>query len=458
MPCVCSCSYLIEFSNLCLYIYLLFLLISDLEGNNVTLVKNTQVNSQLEKPEKPASEIRGCTHFQRQRVVVHVQRNKTVCFQGNCSVVAVIRNFTKTVASLSNICWAVTNRLQALLFVLGAGAILSNLVVVATVIWTRNLRNCPPFLLVSEMAFCDFLVGIYSFGMAFGHGHSIHEFKVWQKTYCSFFRNIFILAEVVGGLTSLLMTIERYVAIVFCMKPNIRLGRKAIGSSLALFWIAGAAAATSVEIFDTWHKPGQMCLIYRNPDLVSTVFISEMLLLFLVFMYLVVVVLYVHIFIVVRKSARNLGVLRESKLAKRISLIVMTSFVFFAAPNFSLAWFTFWGGQVFDDARFNRTLLWWLPPVCLVVNACLNPCLFAFKNEKFVTALKKMASCPLPGLSKNKERAKKDQTYTVFSTVDSFTTSQSNLSLGVELKMFSAAKEQKNGIANDALELDISQA
>ena len=48
-----------------------------------------------------------------------------------------------------------------------------------------------------------------------------------------------------------------------------------------------------------------------------------------------------HIFIVVRRSARNLGVLRESKLAKRISAIVHSSFVFFAAPNFALKYCIF---------------------------------------------------------------------------------------------------------------------
>lgn len=310
--------------------------------NNTQLDKAS--NTQLQKP---ASEIKGCTHFQREQVVVQVPKNKTVCLQSrNCTVLLVIRNITKTFVSHINICWEVTNKLRPLLFVLGMGAILSNFVVFTTVIRAKNLRTCSPFLLVSEMAFCDFLVGIYSIGMAFGHGYTFHEFKAWQEIYCPFFRNLFIVAEIVGSLTSLLMTIERYMAIVFCMRPSVRLGRTAIGTSLVLFWIAGATAAALVQILDTRNnqKPGQMCLIYRNQNLTSTVFVSELLLLVLVFIYFVVVVLYVHIFIVVRKSARNLGVLRESRLAKRISVIVLTSFVFFAAPNFSLAWFTFWGG------------------------------------------------------------------------------------------------------------------
>ena len=441
-----------------------FVLNSNLEGNNMTLINNTQSDKASNTEfQKPASEIQRCNHLQREQVEVQVLTNKTVCRRSqNCTVFLVTRNATKTFNSRSNICWDVTYKLRPLLFVLGTGAILSNLVVFTTVMRAKSLRKRSPFLLVSEMTFCDLLVGIYSVGMAFGHGHDFDEFKTWKRSYCPLFRNLFIVAEVVGSLTSLLMTIERYMAVVFCMRPNVRLGRKAMATSLVLFWIAGATAAALVQILDAKdnQKIGQMCLIYRNRSLISTVFVSELLLLFLVLFYFVVVVLYVHIFIVVRKSARNLGVQRESRLAKRISVIVLTSFVFFAAPNFSLAWFIFWGGNVFDDARFNRTLLWWLPPVCLVVNSCLNPCLFAFKNDKFVKALRKKRGCPLGDLFRSKSKAKNDQAYDVFSKVDSaLTTSQCCLpSQGVALTMFSAVEEQREGIRNDALELHICQA
>ncbi|XP_022795589.1 uncharacterized protein LOC111334161 [Stylophora pistillata] len=251
--------------------------------------------------------------------------------------------------------------------------------------------------------------------MAFGQGYDIQEFKVWQDIYCSYFRFLFILAEVNGGLTSLLMTIERYVAIVFCMKPDIRLRYKAIRITLPLIWIAGVTAATLAQILDLRHdvKPGKMCLFYRNSDKVSSFFINEIVMLFLVFIYLLVVFFYLHIFIVVRRSARKAGARRESQLAKRICLIVLSSFVFFAAPNFTLAWFIINGGAVFEDGRMNRTLLWWLPPVCLVVNACLNPLIFAFKNDKFTSSLKTIASRPLRGLLMSNKKNRNCKPFTL---------------------------------------------
>lgn len=74
-------------------------------------------------------------------------------------------------------------------------------------------------------------------------------------------------------------------------------------------------------------------------------------------------------------------------------------------------------------------------------------------------ALRKMGSCPLGGPLKSKRGVKNDQRYDVFSTVDSaLTTSQCSLPQVVALTMFSAVEEQRKGIRNDALELDISKA
>ena len=354
-----------------------------------------------------------------------------MCFQRrNCTLSLTVVNKTKTVPERFDICWDLIKKLRPLLFILGTIATFTNMLVIITVVLTKSLRRRPPFLLVSATAVCDFLIGIYSFGMAFGHGYDLQEFKAWQDIYCTYLRYLFILAEVDGGLTSLLMTIERYVAIVFCMNPDIRLGYKALRIALPLTWITGATSATLAQIFDMRHnaKPGRMCLFHRNSDKIPSIFISDIVLLFLVFTYLLVVFLYLHIFVVVRKSARRAGTRRESQLAKRISLIVLTSFVFFAVPNFALAWFIINRGRVFEDVRMNRTLLWWLPPACLVVNACLNPFIFAFKNDKFTRSLKRLAGRPLRGLLMSKKKNRGGQPFVLQSPA----VSQGSLNQGMD--------------------------
>ena len=74
---------------------------------------------------------------------------------------------------------------------------------------------------------------------------------------------------------------------------------------------------------------------------------------------------------------------RETKLAQRISIIVLSNMFFYAAPNLASVVLT--AGQCPAD---NVILRIWLPPMCMVTNACINPFLFAFRNEEFLKALK----------------------------------------------------------------------
>ena len=52
--------------------------------------------------------------------------------------------------------------------------------------------------------------------------------------------------------------------------------------------------------------------------------------------YLVTIPLYVHIYTVVKRSSQQMGVQRESTLAKRIAILVGTNLVFFFLPILSL--------------------------------------------------------------------------------------------------------------------------
>lgn len=387
---------------------------------------------------------KGCFYIRQEPITKQSSRNKTRCPDGQDCVVVINKN--KIVTTRSNICWIVINKLRPTLFILGSIAMVLNITVLGTVLRVGSLRKSPPFLLVSHLGFCDTLVGIYSMGIALGHGFSFKEFNDWKEIYCPALRSIFIFAEVTGSLTSLLMTAERYLAIVFCMKPAARLGHKVIAAALAFAWIAGASSATVVQMLDKRNNQtdGQMCLIIRNTFKTSTIYASELILLVLVFLYFVVVVLYFHIFIVVRRSARNMGVLRESRLAKRISAIVLSSFFFFAAPNCTTVSFIFRGGNVFEDARLNKTIIWWLPPVCLVVNACLDPCLFAFRNEKFFRALTKVA-CRHPfGRLLTKNRPARKDPHTAYNSALNLTAhSRSDLSSSIELTSFSTTDISK---------------
>ena len=112
----------------------------------------------------------------------------------------------------------------------------------------------------------------------------------------------------------------------------------------------------------------------------------------LVALYTVIIAQYCHIYVAVRKSSRNAGVRRETKLASRICVMVGTSFVFFVVPNLAMMVMTV-GSVQLPLTRVQQTVIKkWLPPMFLVLNACINPLLFAYRNDKFVKSLKALSS------------------------------------------------------------------
>ena len=105
--------------------------------------------------------------------------------------------------------------------------------------------------------------------------------------------------------------------------------------------------------------------------------------------YLAVLGMYIHIY--VRESGQSKGIQRESTLAKRISIIVFSNMLFYAVPRFSIVVFSDCRVKLFSDRKLNFIMRIWLPPMCMIANACFNPFLFAFRNEQFLTSLRQVA-------------------------------------------------------------------
>ncbi len=108
-------------------------------------------------------------------------------------------------------------------------------------------------------------------------------------------------------------------------------------------------------------------------------------------LYLVTIPLYVHIYKVVKRSSQQMGVQRESTLAKRIAVLVGTNLVFFFLPILSLG---IWALVVQSSTGMLSTAIEvWIPQYCLIINSCLNPLVHAFRNDKFKNALKRNLKC-----------------------------------------------------------------
>jgi hypothetical protein len=89
----------------------------------------------------------------------------------------------------------------------------------------------------------------------------------------------------------------------------------------------------------------------------------------------------------VKRSSQNAGIKREGKIAKRIMLVILTNFFFGLFPIIA--------GQLsildyvnigLDKKGYWHILVFYF----FVINPCLNPVLFAFRNEKFQSRIKRL--------------------------------------------------------------------
>ena len=294
-------------------------------------------------------------------------------------------------------CWGTIRQVRGIEYTIGALTITVNLTVIAVILANKILRAKVSFLLVCHLALCDLLMGCFFIMIATGHAIN-HDpsFRRWRAQVCPYYRTVFVLSQTMGAATSALVTIERYLAIVHAMNPSLRVTPVIAAIFLACSWIFAATMATLIQVIDKkFVRDNAMCIMAQNiSNLVGKtnqkILYTHGLMICLVFLYLVTMGLYIHIYVVAKKAAESAGVRREGKLAKRVGLIVFSNLFFFVVPNSIIVLFTTIARVDFsqDHPVLNSMLMMWFPPVCMGFNACLNPLLFAFRNEMFVRGLK----------------------------------------------------------------------
>jgi len=119
--------------------------------------------------------------------------------------------------------------------------------------------------------------------------------------------------------------------------------------------------------------------------------------------YLPTIPLYVHIFLVVRKSGSQFGIRREAILARRIFLLVGSNILFMAVPM-SLSHVAIATGEMGGFSEKSKfVVVTSTKVICMSINALINPILYGCRNDNFDKALKKSWTW----FSKRRERVPK---------------------------------------------------
>lgn len=108
--------------------------------------------------------------------------------------------------------------------------------------------------LTAQLAFDDPFLALFSLRIANGHGKmSDQDLSQWRNHQPPYFRSLLILGQTFENFTSAAMTLERYLVIVYCMRPNLRINLRHTYFLSIFTCIFASFACFTIQYFD--HTP-----------------------------------------------------------------------------------------------------------------------------------------------------------------------------------------------------------
>ena len=305
------------------------------------------------------------------------------------------------------------------LYATGSAALLVNLAVVVFIVLHKSLRNDLAVRLLLNVAVCDAVIALatilckrfnyvelyreFLLDLLQGKHHEFHAFESELDKLVKItgaFLTCAVASQVFGSAIAML---DKFLKIVFAMKPEVRLGSKAAALSLCFSWSLSATFAvlpvfriggmTYTDWLTTTPLPTDQSTFedgrYKQPFGFAAG--SQIA---LVILQLASFLLYVTIFIVAKKSGANVGVKREAAIARKIALLLCTNFIFFTVPVMmgvarGSAWAELnnnvnddWRSYTVAEGQWYNFIFDGLPVLCLTINSLLNPFLYALRHPK----------------------------------------------------------------------------
>ena len=269
-----------------------------------------------------------------------------------------------------------------------------NLIVLAVIVMDKNLRSNTSLLLVCSMCASGVISSVYSVAIATVYQIvPVNAIESKRLSICPSLGFIATLSLSSMVLISLAVTIERYLAVVFCMKLHIRLRMKHACYCLLVTWLIALSMAgwsvVDTNIYSTKGYETYICLSIQSvlerrylAYTITSIAISAI-------GYLPTIPLYIHIFLVVRKSGSQFGIKREAIVARRIFLLVGSNLLFLAVPMCLSHVATATGEMGGFSEKSKFIVVKSTKVICMSTNALLNSILHGFRNDNFAKALKK---------------------------------------------------------------------
>ncbi|GIY27134.1 thyrotropin receptor [Caerostris extrusa] len=236
-----------------------------------------------------------------------------------------------------------------------------------------------PRFLVCNLAGADFFMGIYLGMLAVVDASTLGEFKVsaikWQTSVgCQVAGFFGVLSSELSVFTLSVITLERNYAITHAMHLNKRLSLRHAGYIMFVGWTFASAMAALPLVGISDYKKFAICLPFETEDVWSLTYVVFLILINGV-AFLILMGCYLKCTVQSRGSqAWNSN---DSRIARRMALLVFTDFVCWAPiAFFSLT--AVCGLQLISLEEAKVFAIFVLP-----LNSCANPFLYAIFTKQF---------------------------------------------------------------------------
>ncbi|CAH1772213.1 unnamed protein product [Owenia fusiformis] len=279
--------------------------------------------------------------------------------------------------------------LRASIWILGTVACLGNLVVV---IWRlKEFRGSKIHsFLITNLAIGDFLMGLYLLIIAsvdaFYRGHYIVYHDTWRKSsMCNFAGFLSTFSCEISVFTLTVITLDRLIVIIFPFKAKRMSIRQARGVMLTAWlvvsFLAGLPLSNAPYFKDFYGRSGVCLALHITHDKPNGWEYSVFIFLALnMVSFLFIASSYISMFIVAKRTqgaVRSQEVKNDTKLARRMTLIVMTDFCCWV-PIILLGIISLMGFNI------HSQIYAWVAVFVLPLNSALNPVIYTISTAPFL--------------------------------------------------------------------------